>query len=122
MIEPLTISQVAQRAGIRTSTIRYYEQIDLLPIARRINGRRRYDPSILERLAFIQVTQNLGFTLGEIQRLFHHPCRSVCPFDQHRPVGNASRKVMEYRRFIYGNMSGSPQINQQRLTLFNIDH
>jgi len=72
MIELLTISQVAQRAGVRTSTIRYYEQIDLLPTARRSNGRRQYDASILERLAFIQVTQNLGFTLAEIQRLFHH--------------------------------------------------
>ena len=72
MIEPLTISQVAQRAGIRTSTIRYYEQIDLLPTARRINGRRHYHASILERLAFIQITQNEGFTLAEIQRLFHH--------------------------------------------------
>jgi MerR family transcriptional regulator, redox-sensitive transcriptional activator SoxR len=72
MLEQLTISQVARRAGIRTSTIRYYEQIDLLPAAQRINGRRQYDPGILDRLAFIQVTQNLGFTLSEIQRLFHH--------------------------------------------------
>jgi len=59
-------------ASFQDKTIRYYEQIDLLPTARRVNGRRQYDASILERLAFIQVTQNLGFTLAEIQRLFHH--------------------------------------------------
>ncbi len=39
---------------------------------RRVNGRRRYDPSIIERLAFIHTTQQLGFSLTEIQRLFHH--------------------------------------------------
>ena len=64
MIEPLTISQVAQRAGIRTSTIRYYEQIDLLPAARRSNGRRQYDASILERLSpFFSLSSGLGNTI-----------------------------------------------------------
>jgi MerR family redox-sensitive transcriptional activator SoxR len=71
-MEELTISAVAQQLGIRASTIRYYESISLLPAARRVNGRRRYDPSIIERLAFIHTTQQLGFTLTEIQRLFHH--------------------------------------------------
>ena len=71
-MQELTISAVAQRVGIRASTIRYYESINLLPEPRRVNGRRRYDPTILERLAFIQTTQQLGFTLTEIQHLFHH--------------------------------------------------
>ena len=71
-MQELTISAVAQQLGIRASTIRYYESINLLPIPRRVNGRRRYDPSIIERLAFIHTTQQLGFSLTEIQRLFHH--------------------------------------------------
>jgi MerR family redox-sensitive transcriptional activator SoxR len=71
-MEELTISGVAQHAGVRTSTIRYYEQIQLLPEPRRINGRRRYDASVLERLSFIQITQRLGFTLAEIQHLLDH--------------------------------------------------
>ena len=66
------IGEAAKQTGVKVPTIRYYEQIDLLPTARRVNGRRQYDLSILERLAFIQITQNLGFTLAEIQRLFHH--------------------------------------------------
>lgn len=70
MIEELTISQAARRAGTRPSTIRYYESIGLLPAARRVAGRRRYDAAIVERLAFIQVTQRLGFSLAEIQQLF----------------------------------------------------
>src|SRR5215475_11451200 len=68
----LTITAVAQQAGVRTSTIRYYESIHVLPPPRRVSGRRRYDPAILDRLAFIQITQQLGFTLTEIQTLFHH--------------------------------------------------
>jgi MerR family redox-sensitive transcriptional activator SoxR len=71
-MEELTITAVARRAGIRTSTIRYYESIGVLPAAQRVAGRRRYDAAILDRLAFIQITQRLGFTLAEIQLLFQH--------------------------------------------------
>jgi MerR family redox-sensitive transcriptional activator SoxR len=69
-MEELTISQVAERVGIRTSTIRYYESINLLPQPRRVSGQRRYDAKILDQLAFIQITQKLGFTLAEIDILF----------------------------------------------------
>src|SRR5215813_277903 len=66
----LTISQVAQQIGIRASAIRYYEQIGLLPPARRMSGQRRYDPTFLYRLAIIQRARQLGFTLSEIRQLF----------------------------------------------------
>jgi MerR family redox-sensitive transcriptional activator SoxR len=69
-MEELTISEVARREGVRATTIRYYESINVLPAPRRANGRRRYDPEILDRLAFIQVAQRLGFTLTEITLLF----------------------------------------------------
>jgi MerR family redox-sensitive transcriptional activator SoxR len=71
-MQELTITDVARRVGVRASTIRYYESINVLPPPRRVGGRRRYDPSVLDRLAFIQITQQLGFTLTEIQRLFDH--------------------------------------------------
>jgi len=69
-MEELTISEVARRSGVRATTIRYYESINVLPEPRRANGRRRYDPAILDRLAFIHVAQRLGFTLTEIVLLF----------------------------------------------------
>ena len=69
-MEELTITEVARRAGVRATTIRYYESINVLPQPRRANGRRRYDPAILDRLAFIHVAQRLGFTLTEIVLLF----------------------------------------------------
>jgi DNA-binding transcriptional MerR regulator len=66
----LTISEVARRAGLRPSTIRYYEQIGILPSAHRVSGQRRYDDAVLRRLAVIRRAQETGFTLGEIRELF----------------------------------------------------
>jgi MerR family redox-sensitive transcriptional activator SoxR len=69
-MEELTIGEVARRSGLRTTTIRYYESIGVLPEPRRANGRRRYSADVLDRLAFIHVAQRLGFSLAEIALLF----------------------------------------------------
>lgn len=66
----LTISQVAHRLRLRPSAIRYYEKIGLLPPAARQSGQRRYDLTVLYRLAIIQRSRQLGFTLSEIRHLF----------------------------------------------------
>jgi MerR family redox-sensitive transcriptional activator SoxR len=66
----LAISDVARVFGLRTSAIRYYEQIGILPPARRKNGQRRYDNSVLFRLAVVQRARETGFTLEEIRELF----------------------------------------------------
>lgn len=65
----MTITQVARDAGVRPSTVRYYESIGLLPEPRRVSGRRRYDPDILQRLALIHTAQQAGFTLAEVRVL-----------------------------------------------------
>ena len=65
----LRIGEVAERAGLRKSAIRYYEEIGLLPEAERVSGQRVYDPSILRRLAMIGVSQRAGLTLDEIREL-----------------------------------------------------
>ena len=65
----LTIGEVARRAGVATSSIRYYESIGLLPEPGRLYGQRRYDASVLGRLAFIGVAQSAGFKLSEIREL-----------------------------------------------------
>jgi len=69
-VPQLTISEVAQQVGLRPSAIRYYEQIGILLPAQRISGQRRYDATVLNRLAVIQRARQLGFTLEEIRRLF----------------------------------------------------
>ena len=65
----LTIGEVARRAGVATSAIRYYESIGLLPEPGRLYGQRRYTTEVLGRLAFIGVAQSAGFKLEEIKQL-----------------------------------------------------
>ena len=66
----LTISQVARQVGLQPSAIRYYEQIGILLPAQRIGGMRRYDTTVLHRLAVIQRARQTGFILNEIRGLF----------------------------------------------------
>jgi MerR family transcriptional regulator, redox-sensitive transcriptional activator SoxR len=66
----LAISDVARVFGLRTSAIRYYEQIGILPAPMRKNGQRRYEKSVLFRLAVVQRARESGFTLDEIRELF----------------------------------------------------
>jgi MerR family transcriptional regulator, redox-sensitive transcriptional activator SoxR len=66
----LAISEVARMVGLRPSAIRYYEQIGILPSAPRISGQRRYDMTVLHRLAVIRYAREIGFSLGEIRDLF----------------------------------------------------
>src|SRR4051794_23109376 len=65
----LTIGQVARRAGVATSSIRYYESIGVLPEPARLHGQRRYGENVLAQLAFVAVAQGAGFTLEEIKQL-----------------------------------------------------
>ena len=65
----LTIGEVAARAGLRTSAVRYYEEAGLLPPVARVGGQRRYDASVLARLAVIRLAQEVGFSVAEIRAL-----------------------------------------------------
>jgi len=65
----LAIGEVAERAGMSASRIRYYEARDLLPQPDRVSGKRRYDPDVLRRLAIIDAAQRVGFGLDEIRDL-----------------------------------------------------
>lgn len=65
-----SISEVARQTGLRPSAIRYYEQVGILPAAPRVAGQRRYDTSVVQRLAVLRRAQEVGFSLGEIRELF----------------------------------------------------
>jgi DNA-binding transcriptional MerR regulator len=65
----LAIGEVAERAGMSTSRIRYYEARDLLPEPERAAGKRRYTDDVFRRLAIIDAAQRVGFTLEEIRDL-----------------------------------------------------
>jgi MerR family redox-sensitive transcriptional activator SoxR len=66
----LAISELARVFGLRTSAIRYYEQIGILPAPMRKSGQRRYEKNVLFRLAVVQRARESGFTLNEIRELF----------------------------------------------------
>ena len=70
-MEEFAIGEVARRVGIRASAIRYYESVEVLPAPQRINGRRRYDARVFDRLAVIQMAQQAGFTVAELRTLFN---------------------------------------------------
>jgi DNA-binding transcriptional MerR regulator len=69
----LTIGELAERGGVRTSTLRYYEDERLLRPAARVSGQRRYDESAVEALTVIRFCRMLGFTLDEIRTLLSEP-------------------------------------------------
>jgi DNA-binding transcriptional MerR regulator len=78
----LTIGQLAKAAGVGVETIRYYQKRDLLPTGKleKSEGNvgnglgnglaiKRYDPALVQRIAFIKRAQKLGFVLDEIASL-----------------------------------------------------
>ena len=89
----LTIGEVANRAGLRTSAVRYYEEIGILPEPERVNGRRRYGPEAVERLEVIRFAQAAGLSLDEIRVLFHGFGEAVPPPPRWQEV--ATRKLRE---------------------------
>ncbi|WP_417718320.1 MerR family transcriptional regulator [Salipiger sp.] len=77
----LTIGSLAKKTGTKVQTIRYYEQIGLMPEPGRTEGgQRRYGDDELDRLAFIRHARQLGFSLEAIRELLdlsdhpHRPC------------------------------------------------
>ena len=77
---PLTVGQLAARAGVRADTIRYYERSGLLPEPNRTDGdHRRYGPADLDRMLFIRGAQRLGLRLAEIRELLAVRDTGACP-------------------------------------------
>ena len=66
----LDITEVAQRAGVPASTLRFYEEKGLIASIGRRGLRRLFEPGVLERLALIAVGRAAGFSLDEIALMF----------------------------------------------------
>ncbi len=70
MLEDIPIGTVAKASGVKVPTIRYYEQIGLLPPPPRSEGNRRlYGSGDLRRLSFIRHARELGFEIEAIRTL-----------------------------------------------------
>jgi MerR family transcriptional regulator, redox-sensitive transcriptional activator SoxR len=84
----LSIGEVVRRTGKSASTIRYYEDIGLLPAPERASGRRRYAAEIVRTLSIVDTAQRAGLSLDEIRLLL-----DPSPAEQLRDV--ARRKLPE---------------------------
>lgn len=62
-----TVGEVAERAGVATSALRFYESNGLISSDRTEAGHRRYAPDVLRRVSFIKVAQRVGLSLAEIR-------------------------------------------------------
>ena len=71
MPEEMSIGEVARRAGIRPSAIRYYESMGVLPPARLVHTKRRYTADIFPRLMLIKIAQQAGFTVEEMRLILN---------------------------------------------------
>ena len=95
----MSIGEVAQRAGVRPSTLRYYESIGVLPTPERENGRRRYDgevlSKVLDRLAVVRVAQEAGFTISEIRMLLDGFSEDTPPSERWRVLAREKLPEVE---------------------------
>ena len=95
----MSIGEVAQRAGVRPSALRYYESIGVLPTPERENGRRRYDGEVLrevlDRLAVVRVAQQAGFTISEIRMLLDGFSEDTPPSERWRVLAREKLPEVE---------------------------
>ncbi len=76
----LTIGKLAGATGTKVETIRYYEQIGLLPApARSASNYRTYDAGHLRRLSFIRRARDLGFSIDQVRELMGLPTGATNP-------------------------------------------
>jgi MerR family redox-sensitive transcriptional activator SoxR len=96
--ELLTIGELARRTARRTSSIRYYEEIGLLPEPVRVGGRRRYPEETVRTLTVVDAARRAGLTLSEIRTLLTAAPDDSAAIEELR--GIAERKLPELEAMI----------------------
>jgi DNA-binding transcriptional MerR regulator len=86
----MPIGALAERTGVKVETIRYYEQVGLLPEPERTDGnQRRYGRRHMERLAFIKHSRDLGFSVESIRTLLRLSDRPDMACDEAHKAASA---------------------------------
>ena len=89
----LMIGELARRAGVAPSTLRYYEKVGLLPSPPRESGRRQYDPRALGRIRIILFAREAGFSVAETRAFLNAFPADAPPAARWREL--AKRKLSE---------------------------
>jgi MerR family redox-sensitive transcriptional activator SoxR len=121
----MTIGDVARQAGLNASSIRYYEKVGVLPPAVRVGGQRRYDHTVLERLAMLRFAKHVGFSVSEIRELFRgidgRPPSDRWRRMAHERLSEVDRAIAQgqaMRRLIESTLSQQcPKLVERGLTL-----
>ncbi|HVL96817.1 MAG TPA: MerR family transcriptional regulator [Solirubrobacteraceae bacterium] len=98
MDDSLTIGQLARRAGLNTSAIRFYERAGVLPQPERVSGQRRYGAEALRRLEILAVAKRAGFSLDEAKLLVRSADAQIPASEPLRDL--AARKLPEVEALI----------------------
>lgn len=103
--DKLLIGRLAELAGVKSDTIRFYEGSGLLPKPeRKASGYRVYDAAALKRVRFIKRAQSLGFSLDEIRRILslrgggNETCRRVLAIAE-ATLEETERRLSELQTF-----------------------
>jgi len=94
----MKIGELAKRANLNPSAIRYYEKLGLLPAPARSSGQRRYSSESLDRVLLIKFAGEMGFSLPEV-KTFLSGIRETAPVGP-RWKKLAARKIVEMRQVI----------------------
>ena len=102
-MDGLNIGELAEKAGLRTSAIRFYESVGLLPKPPRRSGWQCYDPSILDRLQVIHAARDVGISVAEIRTLLDGFPKGETPSKRWQKL--AKRKLPELEATIQRTMA-----------------
>ncbi|WP_425583827.1 MerR family transcriptional regulator [[Pseudomonas] carboxydohydrogena] len=101
MAMDISIGELARRTGVKVPTIRYYEQIELMPLPPRTGGQqRRYNTEHVTRLKFIRHARDLGFEVDAIRELLAlsaKPNESCTQIDEiaRRHIAEIEQRIMD---------------------------
>jgi MerR family transcriptional regulator, redox-sensitive transcriptional activator SoxR len=92
----LSIGAAARRIGVPASTLRYWERAGLLSTAKRVGGKRRYDPGALREIEMVALAKQAGFALADIRAILAGFSEKAPPSVVWRRL--AARKLAEVER------------------------
>ncbi|MGO9198366.1 MAG: redox-sensitive transcriptional activator SoxR [Acidimicrobiales bacterium] len=125
----LSIGEVAERTGVATSALRYYEAEGLISSERSEGGQRRFHRDMLRRIAFIRVAQRVGLSLDDIRSALAMLPKSRTPNKNDwarlsrawRPVLDEQIAVLERLRDQLDSCIGCGCLSLRRCALYNPD-
>ncbi len=111
----LTIGQLSRRTGVKIPTIRYYENIGLLPEPERSAGNQRiYGEGAVKRLSFIAHAREIGFSLEQVGELLN------LADDPQKPCEQANEIARQHLRDIESRMKRLASLKKELLNMVRV--